>query len=777
MIYLLESKHEVKDVFKEYVLRVQAHWNLRVSKIRCDNGKEYLNKSIQYWCKQKGIVLDNTTPHMPQLNGRAERLNRTLLDKVRALLFDSGFNKNMWGEALYTSVYILNRLSTDTLQCTPFEMWEKRKPDLKMLQIFGSTVYVKRLGTLKKLEERSKRLYMIGYAPNGYRLWNTEEERIIIARDVKFLGIRTEENKIKENRSITNKIKFLQLNEESDETQNFENEEDNWEDANEGDGDTEDIRTQDRQERRVQDYEDVDKNKDTRRKSSRNKKCPEYLQEYVMLTYKQAVSGPDKQRWEKAINEEKKSLEENQTWEIMDLKKLKGEKPLTGKWVFKIKQNGRYKARLVIRGCQQEQGVNYEETFSPVISTSALRSLFALAAIKNYKIMTFDIKTAFLYGNVEESIYMYPPEGYNCKDKVFKLKRALYGLKQAPLRWNIRFTDFLKEKNFKPLKSEQCIFRSINKDLILGIYVDDGIILGSDVREIEETIKQLRTEFKMMVFYKPKIFVGIEVLKEENKIKLKQEEYTNKILKQYEMDKAKSVKIPILKNDTRDTRKKEEYKYREVIGSLLYLSTKTRPDISFGVGYSSRFIEDYKQENVNDVKHILKYLIGTIDQGIQFNSKAKQNLLQAYCDADFAGDQETRRITTGYIIFYGGGALSWCSRRQPIIVLSSTEAEYVAAAECCKELLYLKTLLEELQEKKIEIELYIDNQSAISLISNGVVNKRSKHIDVKYRFIHELFKNKVISVKYCSTENQKADILTKALNTIKFENCKKYIVN
>jgi len=330
------------------------------------------------------------------------------------------------------------------------------------------------------------------------------------------------------------------------------------------------------------------------------------------------------------------------------------------------------------------------------------------------------------------------------------------------------------------LKSEQCIFKKNNEDLILGIYVDNGILIGNDLQEIEETIKQLKAEFKMTVIYKPKTFVGLELSREENIIKLKQEEYTKKILKQYGMDKAKSVKIgkiPILKNENRNTPKKEDYKYREIIGSLLYLSIKTRPDISFSVGFSSKYIENYSQENINDVKHILKYLNGSINQGIYYKSNAKTNGLQAYCDADFAGDQETRRSTTGYIIYYGGEAVSWCSRRQPIIALSSTEAEYIAAAECCKELLYLKTLLEELQSEDIQIELNIDNQSTIALIINGVVNRRSKHIDVKYRFVHDMIKNNIIKIKYCLTKNQKADILTKPLNRVKFEKCKEHMVN
>lgn len=421
--------------------------------------------------------------------------------------------------------------------------------------------------------------------------------------------------------------------------------------------------------------------------------------------------------------------------------------------------------------------MNYEETFSPVISTSALRSLFAIAAMKNYVTMTFDIKTAFLYGILDEDVYMYPPDGYNNKDKVFKLKKALYGLKQAPLKWNIRFTTFLKRKGFKSLESEQCLFTKNNSELILGIYVDDGILMGKNQQEMKQIIKELKSEFKMTVENKPKTFVGFEIIKEERDIKLLQADYITKILKQYNMNNAKPVKIPLLKREGNETElKNKNYPYREVVGSLLYLSTKTRPDIAYGVNFCSRHVENYTQENINDVKHILKYLKGHTEQGITFLNNGKTNLLEAYCDSDYAGDQETRRSTTGYVIYYAGGPISWCSRRQSIIALSSTEAEYVAAAECCKELLYLKTLIQELTGEVISIELNIDNQSAMILMTNGVVNRRSKHIDVKYRFVHDLVKNNIIKLKYCPTNDQIADILTKPLNVEKFGNCKKKLL-
>ncbi|KMQ84013.1 retrovirus-related pol polyprotein from transposon tnt 1-94 [Lasius niger] len=200
-----------------------------------------------------------------------------------------------------------------------------------------------------------------------------------------------------------------------------------------------------REHRQAQEEED-EENKPERPR--RTRKLPERYGDYVFMTYTQATTGPDKNKWTDAINEEKRSLKENNTWDVVCVEKLpqKDIKPLISRWIFKIKSDGKYKARLVVQGCEQKYGMNYEETYSPVVSTNALRILLALAAMKNYKIITFDIKTAFLYGQLDEDIYMYPLEGNNYKDKICKLRKALYGLKQSPLNWNYRFTDFLRQK-------------------------------------------------------------------------------------------------------------------------------------------------------------------------------------------------------------------------------------------------------------------------------------------------------------------------------------------
>lgn len=245
----------------------------------------------------------------------------------------------------------------------------------------------------------------------------------------------------------------------------------------------------------------------------------------------------------------------------------------------------------------------------------------------------------------------------------------------------------------------------------------------------------------------------------------------------FEMDESKTVDTPLIKcNEETEKTETTVYRYREAIGGLLYLSTKTRPDLAQAVGHGSRYVNNYTKQRVTEVKRTFRYLNGTWNQGIRYNDKHNKREMVAYCDSDYAGDPDTRKSTSGYIILYCGGPIAWCSRRQPVIATSSTEAEYIAAAECTKEIMYLKTLLEELLGESVNVRLKVDNQSAIKLIKNGVINRRSKHIDVKYHLVHEELKKGTISVEYCQSDKQLADLFTKPLGKIKFNTHKNVLV-
>jgi len=245
------------------------------------------------------------------------------------------------------------------------------------------------------------------------------------------------------------------------------------------------------------------------------------------------------------------------------------------------------------------------------------------------------------------------------------------------------------------------------------------------------------------------------------------------------MIEAKSLSVPIdlhSINSLINSNNKEcsKYPFREAIGSLMFLTQLTRPDIIFAVNFLSRYLSNFSEIHWLAVKRIFRYLIGTADYGISY-CKSKEDLsLIDYSDADYAGDIETRRSTTGYIFTLAEGSVSWCSRRQKCVSVSTTEAEYVAASMATRDLVWLRQLLSDLQCQCIEATpLMIDNQSAIKLVKNPELHNRTKHIDIHFYFIRDKYKENVLSVNYVRSEEQCADVYTKALTKERF----KYLIN
>ncbi|UYV76882.1 K02A2.6-like, partial [Cordylochernes scorpioides] len=297
-VYLLSNKYEAKEYIKEYVNEVERFLNVKVSKLRCDNGGEYANTQVKEWCKMKGIILDFTIPYTPQLNGKAERLNRTLIKKTRALLLDSKLNKEMWGEATRVAAYLINRSPSNTVQTTPAQMWFGRKSNLSNVKLFGSEVYVKKLGNLKKLDSKSEKYLLIGYSGNGYRLWDMQKRRIIIARDVVFTGKLTNEMT-----SVIQPRYREDLDSEIEESQDTKLELDTHDKPQNSTNSRYMLRNRENINRpeRLKDYEVLNS----------------VSEEIGLLTYNEAVTGVDKENWIKAIQEEKDSLKKNETWDFV----------------------------------------------------------------------------------------------------------------------------------------------------------------------------------------------------------------------------------------------------------------------------------------------------------------------------------------------------------------------------------------------------------------------------------------------------------------------------
>ena len=488
------------------------------------------------------------------------------------------------------------------------------------------------------------------------------------------------------------------------------------------------------------------------------------------------------------MTSEMKSLEENDVWELVQLPE--GRKALGSKWVYKVKtdENGsieRYKARLVAQGFSQKYGTDYDQTFCPVVRLESFRTLVALSVQHGLKIHQIDVTTAFLNGELEEEVYMKQPPGFSAEGQenlVCKLKKSIYGLKQSPRCWNSTLHSQLKRMGFLQSTSDPCIYRDSGGDtpFFIGVYVDDIVLAGCDQRKMKEVKEALAHKFNIKDMGKLHYFLGIKVIQDEKTgdIWIGQPAYAETLLKRFGMDQAKPVSTPVstgmkFVNATDDDECVDQQVYQSAIGSLLYLSVGTRPDITFTVGHMAKFCAKPTQQHWTGVKRIMRYVKGTVHYGILYTKQSSQECV-GYSDADWAGDVNDRRSTSGYVFQISGGSISWKSRKQTSVALSSAEAEYMALAAAAQEALWLIQLTTELGSETTEpLTIYEDNQATISMTKNPQYHGRSKHVAIKYHFIREHVSDGSVQLEYCPTKDMVADMLTKGLPRVQLVKLRK----
>lgn len=515
------------------------------------------------------------------------------------------------------------------------------------------------------------------------------------------------------------------------------------------------------------------------------------LEPYIPLGYKDAVSCIESREWIEAIQDEYNSIMENKTWTVVPLPE--GRKPIKCKWVLDYKPghkgvDPRYKARLVACGYDQLYGVDYLATYSPVVKHYSIRVVLGIAAAFDLEMTQLDIKTAFLYGELDELIYMKQPEGYilsGREEEVCKLEKPLYGLKQASNCWNSKFNKFLIKFGFTRSRSDPCVYYRILPDgeyTILIIYVDDGLACSNRPNILAAILDYLREHFQVRSI-PPNRFVGLDISRDRSNrtLFINQPDFIHRILKKYNMENCNPVSVPSDPNNRvtammspktdEERHEMEATPVREAIGSLMYLMAMTRADIAFAVNQIAAFVSNPGKGHWEAVKRVLAYLAGTARHGICFGGEkinAKTPLI-GFSDADFASDLVKRKSTTGILFLFHGGAVSWGSKRQRATALSTTDAEFYAASEGSRDAVWFKSLLGELGIDVGTIPMYCDSNCARSIIEDPENHKRVKHIDVKYFFVRDQQELGTIKMMKISTDDQIADIFTKPLPNKRFK--------
>ncbi|GMI99394.1 hypothetical protein HRI_003608700 [Hibiscus trionum] len=503
-----------------------------------------------------------------------------------------------------------------------------------------------------------------------------------------------------------------------------------------------------------------------------------YINNAVILsepkTYNQAIKHAC---WTKAMEEEIKALELNETWELVPLPP--GKSTIGCKWVFKtkLKSDGtleRYKARLVAKGYTQQSGIDFLETFSPVAKINTIRALMAVSAAKNWNLHQLDINNAFLHGFLQEEVYMDLPQGFQSSNSnlVCKLKKSLYGLKQASRKWNERLTSTLLSLHFKQASSDTSLFvKGTGPNFIaLAVYVDDIIVASPSLSEISAIKTILHDTFKIKDLGNLKFFLGLEVARSSAGINLCQRKYTLDLLQDTGFLGSKPAKTPIVKtvklSKTEGNPLVDITEYRRLIGRLVYL-TNTRPDIAYPVQQLSQFLACPTDVHLTAAHRVLRYLKGSPGQGLFFPASNKLSL-SAFSDSDWASCPDSRRSITGFCVFLGDALISWKSKKQQTVSRSSTEAEYRALAAITCELQWFNYLFSDLQIDISSANLYCDNHSAIRLAENPVQHERTKHIEIDCHLIREKIQKGIIKLLPVSSHQQLADCFTKALPTTDF---------
>ena len=801
-IWFLRTKDEAARMIDELITACKQMGH-PLKALRLDNDAVFRGAIFQEYCKQHNIKCEWTAPYSPHQNGKQERTWRTLSEATHAMLLHAGLPGSYWEFALSAAIFVYNRVPRQRPHGIPVVLAGLPEPDLSKLRVWGCPAYVHiPANHRKKMDPRAYQGIFVGYATDApaWKIWNPATQSVVYSRNVEF-DERWRDNVQVAEEGNSDKLGNLLSKDEVQPPVTLDDSENETpvhpiipdlssptqDKINDSDNTNEQISGLPSWYRNSSRYNIIKKEESSHISGFVSQISTEMEPE----TLNEALKSEKAQEWWEATMEEYNALEKNNTWELTLLPP--GRKAIGNKWLYKLKKGAdgmiyRYKARLVAKGCSQTEGIDYNETFAPTVKFTTIRTLLAIAASKDWHVHQVDVNTAFLYAPVTEEIYMKQPQGFvqpGSEHKVLRLKKSIYGLKQSPRNWYDTLKTFLITENFQQINTDPGAF--IHKDEnnntigVILVYVDDMVMAYKNLSVLKEMKKKIASKFDIKDLGECAWLLGIAVSQNKDKgtITLNQRSFIEELGTKYGLNNAALVHTPAAVGSTTTDSNSQELEhpvlYQSLVGSLLYLMVATRPDIANAVNKLCRQMAKPTVANLRAAKRVLTYVIHTKHLGITFRRGAE---LQAvgYSDADWAGDNETRRSTTGYIFMIGDCCISWKSQLQKSVALSTAEAEYMALAATAQEALFIRQLMGEMGSPQTVTTIYEDNQSAIAMANNSVTSSRAKHIDIRFHFVRELINNKTVQLAYQSTTQMLADILTKSLHREIFDKLRKSLL-
>ncbi|GAX76780.1 hypothetical protein CEUSTIGMA_g4226.t1 [Chlamydomonas eustigma] len=728
----------------KYQLTAVDYYSNNTKCFRTDRGGEFLNNDVVDYCNELGIQLELTTTYTSQQNGLAERMHLIIFNKVRAMLVDSGIDKQHWAEAVGTAAYVYNRTASSATPGgkTPYECY-----------------------------------WDMGYSKCS-KAWRVLLPSGLVSesRDVVFPADKFTAGKLLAHHG--NSPATLPATSSPPPTPQHEHDSDNS--GDDEDSSTESDFSEDEGDTPHEGAEGAAENVGIAqgaataiRTSNTVRRPPVRLtllagataEESVTLRAADDALKVDWFRGERAgqhpipqTMEEMRKHPYHKGYEdaiIVEMESIKargvlepvrwepGLKVIDTKVVFdeKVDEKGlitSLKARLVAKGFRQSKGKDYTEIWAPVSKHSSLRAVLAVAAAKDWILHQVDVKTAFLHANLDEELYVRVPADLQGGGGTFRLRKAIYGLKEASRAWYKHLKGIMEGMGFHQSTVDPGVYlkdAGTDQMVVAVTWVDDIVIASKQLHLVEEV--------------------------------------EHDVLYRFGMESCKWQKVPLNPKVkvTREVGEKLDKDglrlYQEKVGSLQYLATCTRPDISFAVGLLGRFCKCPTTFHMDLADQVLLYIAWTRDMGLEFGGR-KPNFI-VYSDSDFWGETDERRSTTGFVCILSGGAVDWNSRLQQTVAVSTCEAEYQAAGEAVRAALWWRKLLPDLGIETGVVDIRGDNQSTLAVISNPISSDKTKHIDTIHHFTRERVEMGEVKFSYCSTEEMVADILTKALERNKLE--------